>query len=52
MSGVLEMTMDEWKKVHKDYKGYNRETKQRSRLMYDPKYGTVSVPVKIVKKIV
>ena len=46
------MTMDQWKKVPKDYRSYNRETKQRSRLMYDPKYGTVLVPVKIIKKVI
>jgi hypothetical protein len=50
MTGVVEMTMEQWKKTHKDYKGITNG--QRSVLRQCGDKGTCIVPVKIIKKIV
>jgi hypothetical protein len=50
MTGVVEMTMEEWKKTSKNYKG--RFNGERHVLKNCGGQGTCMVPVKIIKKIV
>ena len=44
---TVKMTMEEWKKIHKDFKG--RIDGHRTVLKFVPGKGTCLVPVEIVK---
>jgi len=52
--GVLVMTMEDWKKLHKDFKGTELDAasgkRYRTALHFVPGRGTAIVPVEIAKK--
>lgn len=49
MTNIKTITKEEWEKIHKDYKGIDKDGIHRI-LKFIDGIGTCSVPVKIVKK--
>lgn len=47
-NGEWEMTMDEWKKIHKDYKGTEKGVRTAMRMTSK---GSTLIPVKIIKSV-